>query len=210
MPLRVSAISFLNPAPLLFHFEHEPTATALRSRYHVHYTSPANCARELHAGTADLGLIPIAELTPELAVVPGCTIASLHEVRSILLLVKNPDQLPPSEALSRIRSLAADTASRSSIAYTRVLLERFHGIRPTFTEHPADPLAMLGLADAALLIGDPAILAREHRAEIDAALQTASRTPLLWLDLATLWRQHTGLPWVAAVWAVRPQALAPA
>ena len=30
---------------------------------------------------------------------------------------------------------------------------------------------------------------------------------LLWLDLAALWRHHTGLPWVAAVWAVRPVAL---
>ena len=94
MPLRVAAISFLNPAPLLFNFEHEPTASALRSRYELHYTTPAHCARELHSGAADLGLIPIAELTPELAIVPGCTIASLREVRSILLLVKNPDEPP--------------------------------------------------------------------------------------------------------------------
>jgi chorismate dehydratase len=75
--LRVSTISFLNPAPLLYNFEHEPTATALRKHYDIHYTSPATCAAELHSGAADLGLIPIASLTPELAIVPGCTIASL-------------------------------------------------------------------------------------------------------------------------------------
>ena len=65
---------------------------------------------------------------------------------------------------------------------------------------------MIAAADAALLIGDPALLAREHRNAID----NASKTPLLWLDLAHLWRELTGLPWVAAVWSVRPESLAPA
>jgi chorismate dehydratase len=204
VPLRVAAISFLNPAPLLYNFQHEPTASELRSQYDLHYTTPAHCARELHSGNADLGLIPIAELTPELAIVPGCTIASLDEVRSILLLVKNPDNLSVHEALARVATVSTDNASRSSTAYAHILFEHFHHTRPTFTEQRADAIAMLGAADAALLIGDPALLARERRNEIDAAL---APTPLLWLDLAALWREHTGLPWVAAVWAVRPEAL---
>jgi len=203
VPLRVSAISFLNPAPLLYNFEHEPTASSLRSRYELHYTTPAHCARELHTGAADLGLIPIAELTPELAIVPGCTIASLHEVRSILLLVRNPDELPLNEALSRVVTIATDSASRSSTAYAHILFEHFYNTRPTFTEQRADAATMLQSADAALLIGDPALLAREQRSEIDAALNSN----LLWLDLAALWREHTELPWVAAVWAVRPETL---
>ncbi len=62
---------------------------------------------------------------------------------------------------------------------------------------------MLSSADAALLIGDPALLARERLVEIEASVGG----PLLWLDLAELWREATGLPWVAAVWAVRPEAL---
>ena len=204
MPLRVAAISFLNPAPLLYNFEHDPTATQLRKDYELHYTSPAACAHELLTDEADLGLIPIASLTPELAIVPGCTIASQHEVRSILLLVKNPAHLPTHEALQQVRTVAADAASRSSQAYTHILFERFHNAHPAFVEQPADPLAMLAAADAALLIGDPALLAREHRTQIDAALHE----PLLWLDLAALWRERTGLPWVAAVWALRPESLA--
>jgi chorismate dehydratase len=213
VPLRVSTIAFLNPAPLLFNFEHEPAATALREHYDVHYTLPSVCASELHSGTADLGLIPIAALTPSLAIVPGCTIASRDEVRSILLLVKNPSHLSTNEALQQVRTLAADTASRSSVAYTRILFEHFHHTRPTFLHQPADALSMLASADAALLIGDPALLAHERRSEIEAhraAIDGASATPLLWLDLAHLWRELTGLPWVAAVWAVRPEALAPA
>jgi chorismate dehydratase len=206
MPLRVAAISFLNPAPLLYDFEHAPASEHLRAHYALHYTLPSACAAELQAGAADLGLIPIASLTPELAIVPGCAIASLGEVRSILLLVKNPEHLPVEEALARVTSVAADAASRSSAVYARVLFEHFHGARPQFVEQPAEPLAMLASADAVLLIGDPALIAREHRAAIDAAVLE----PLLWLDLAQLWRARTGLPWVAAVWAVRPQALADA
>lgn len=203
MPLRVSTISFLNPAPLLYNFEHEPAASRLRDKYAVHYTSPSMCAEELETGTADLGLIPIAALTSELAIVPGCTIASLDEVRSILLLVKNPGKLDMTEALSNVRSVATDIASRSSIAYTRILLEHFNGTRPSYFAQSADPIRMLASADAALLIGDPALLAREYRTQIDAAMAV----PLLWIDIAKLWHQITGLPWVAAVWALRPVAL---
>ena len=201
--LRVASIAFLNPAPLLYDFEHPPRAQALAHRYAIHYTTPASCADELHANTADLGLIPIAALTPDLAIVPGCTIASLTEVRSILLLVKNPNHLDETEALRQVRTLAADDASRSSQAYAQILFQHLLKTHPAITEHPADPAAMLATADAALLIGDPALLAREHRAAID----DAAGTPLLWLDLAALWRRHTGLPWVAAVWAVRPESL---
>lgn len=177
-------------------------ATELRARYDIRYTTPAQCAAQLHTGEADLGLIPIAELDDKLAIVPGCTIASTSEVRSILLLVRNPNHLSTGEALRTVRSVAADSASRSSLAYAKVLFTHFHDTRPEFLQHPAEPLAMLEHADAALLIGDPALLAREHRAGIDAA-----HPHLLWLDLAQLWRERTGLPWVAAVWAVRPEAL---
>ena len=123
--LRVASIAFLNPAPLLYDFEHPPRAAELRHRYALHYTTPAQCAAELHAGPADLGLIPIAALTPALAIVPGCTIASLDEVRSILLLVKNPDLLDETEALKQVRTLAADAASRSSQAYAHILFHHF-------------------------------------------------------------------------------------
>ncbi len=207
MPVRVAAISFLNPAPLLYNFEHEPAATDLRTRYQVHYTTPARCAAELQAGEADLGLIPIAELTPALAVVPGCTIASLGEVRSILLLVRHRGDLPEAVVLRGIRSLAADTASRSSVAYLQTMLRRFYDADPHMEAVAADPLTMLAGHDAALLIGDPALLAREQCAAIDAAVAQQHSDRLLWLDIAELWRRHTGLPWVAAVWAVRPGAL---
>src|SRR6202049_5126062 len=88
--LRVAAINFLNPAPLMWDFEHAPLAEELAQRYSLHYTQPPLGAAELPPGRAYLGLIPNAELAPQLAVGPGCTIASLNEVRSIQLIVKSP------------------------------------------------------------------------------------------------------------------------
>ncbi len=196
MPLRVAAIDFLNPAPLMWDFYHPPLQAGLAERYRLHLTAPSACARELLSGEADLGLIPVAALTEELRIVPGCTIASLARVRSIQLIVKAPF------ALEQVRTIAADTASRSSIAYAQILFRHFLGTDPEFRPAPADPESMLRENDAALLIGDPALLALERRADLAAHLG-----PCLWYDLAEQWRLRTGLPWVAAVWAVRPEAL---
>jgi chorismate dehydratase len=194
--LRVAAINFLNPAPLMWDFEHPPLASPLAQRYTLHYTQPSLCADELLAARADLGLIPIASLTPDLAIVPGCTIASLNEVRSIQLIVKSP------HTLSSIRTIAADTASRSSLAYAEILFRKFLNTHPTFLPAAADPIAMLQHADAAILIGDPALLALESRKSIEKKIG-----PCQWFDLAHEWHSRTNLPWVAAVWAVRPEAL---
>jgi len=204
--LRVAAIQFLNPAPLMWDFEHAPRNAELAQRYDVHLTKPSLCADELIAGRAELGLIPVASLTESLAVVPGCTIASLRQVRSIQLIVKLQGRAAndPEDLLKHVGSIAADTASRSSVAYAQVLFRKFLGTEPEFVPHTADPMAMLAAADAALLIGDPALLALEQRTAIE---QGAG--PCLWLDMAELWNARTGLPWVAAVWAVRPESLGP-
>jgi chorismate dehydratase len=202
--LRVAAIHFLNPAPLMWDFEHQPAKDALAERYEIHYTHPAQCADEIIAGRADLGLIPIASLTEELAIVPGCAIASLDRVRSIQLIVKlsGGSGEDVDRVLASVRTIAADTASRSSLAYAQIVFRRFIGTDPEFLPAPADPVAMLAHADAALLIGDPALLALEARDAIEHAAG-----PCLWLDLAHEWSSRAGVPWVAAVWAVRPAAV---
>jgi chorismate dehydratase len=194
--IRVAAIHFLNPAPLMWDFEHPPHAAELAQRYTLHYTQPSLCAAELLAARADLGLIPIASLTPDLAIVQGCTIASLDHVRSIQLIVKS------GHTLGTIKTIAADTASRSSLAYAEILFRKFHNNRPTFVPTNADPIAMLQQADAAILIGDPALLALENREAIETTVGSCQ-----WHDLAHEWHTRTQLPWVAAVWAVRPEAL---
>ena len=181
--LRVAAINFLNPAPLMWDFEHPPLAAPLAEHYSLHYTLPSRCADELLANRADLGLIPIASLTPDLAIVPNCAIASLDRVRSIQLIVKQP------HTLGTVKTIAADTASRSSLAYAEILFRKFLNTDPSFLPTSADPVAMLQRADAAILIGDPALLALESRAHIEQAVG-----PCQWFDLANEWHTRTNLP----------------
>jgi chorismate dehydratase len=195
----MAAIHFLNPAPLMWDFEHEPARSSLRERYQIGYTTPAGCAAELAAGEADIGLVPIAAYatTPSLVIVPGCTVAALDRVRSILLVVR------PREGVSAVRTVAADTSSLTSCAYTRILFALFWKVPAVFVPQPPNLESMLAVADAALLIGDPALLALEDMQARE--LRTGER--LLYLDLAHEWHTFTGLPWVSAVWAVRSGAL---
>jgi chorismate dehydratase len=195
----MAAIHFLNPAPLMWDFEHEPDRSYLREQYQIGYTTPSRCAAELAACEADIGLVPVAAYatTPSLLIVPGCTVAALDRVRSIILVVRLQ------EGLSAVRTIAADTSSLTSCAYTRILFEIFWKVPAVFIPHLPDLESMLAVADAALLIGDPALLALE---DMEArALRTGER--LLYLDLAHEWHSFTGLPWISAFWALRPGAL---
>lgn len=197
--LVIAAINFLNPAPLMWDFEHEPRASELARRYSIISSTPAECARHLRAGTADIGLVPVAAY-PALrnaAIIPRCAIASLDEVRSILLVVRNPD------GVRAVKRVALDTASITSATYTRILFRKLWDNDPAFLSHTADLDAMLRVADAALLIGDPALLALEDRER----RQQCTGERLLYLDLAHEWRAWTNTAWVSAFWAVRKEAL---
>lgn len=197
--LRIAAINFLNPAPLMWDFEHEPGKSRLAERYSIHQTTPAGCADELIQGTSDIGLIPAATnaFAPLLAVVPGCAIASLGDIRSILLVVRHSD------GVAGIRKVALDTSSRTSATYTRILFHKYWNAQAAFISLAPDLEAMLRVADAALLIGDPALLALEDR----AAREQRTGEKLAYLDLGHEWRKLTGTAWVSAFWAARPEGL---
>ena len=194
--LRVAAIGFLNPAPLMWDFEHAPLNQELARRYVVERMTPSECAARLADGRADIGLIPIASLatTPGLHILPGCTIASKSKVRSLILVHRA--NRPP----SKLRSVAADTASRTTLAYARMLFHKWGNAEVPFLPMVAALDAMLERADAAILIGDPALLALEERNN------QFERTgeELVYRDLAEEWRALTGLPFVSAVWAAAP------
>lgn len=191
--LRIAAIGFLNPAPLMWDFEHPPFDAELARRYQIDRMSPAECAERLAAGTADVGLVPIAALAanPSLRIVPGCTIASKGRVRSLLLVRR------AAQPLKSLRSVAADTASRTTVAYARMLFHKWGNPEVPFLPMAADLDRMLDHADAAILIGDPALFALEERSN------RFERTgeDLVYHDLAEEWQTAVGLPFVSAVWA---------
>ncbi len=190
--LRVAAINFLNPAPLMWDFEHPPLSAPLALRYQIDRISPSECALRLANGQADIGLIPIASLatTPGLRILPGSTIASKGRVRSLLLVRR------AAQPLAALLSVAADSASRTTLAYARILFHKWGNPAVPFLPHAADLDAMLQKADAAILIGDPALLSLEESAN------RFERTgeELVYHDLAEEWRALTGLPFVSAVW----------
>ena len=188
----------------MWSFEHEPDRSRFAERYELSSDTPAECAAKLASGAADIGLVPVSALafTPALAVIPGCTIASRDRVRSIILVVRNPDGSAP-EDVSGVARVALDSASRTSATYTRILFARFWQIQPAFIEHAPNLEAMLQSADAALLIGDPALFALEDR----EAREHRTGEKLLYLDLAHEWHQFTDTVWVSAVWAANPDAI---
>ena len=176
----------------MYNFEHEPEQQRLAERYSIARMMPSACAAELTAGTAEIGLIPTGAYTPELAVIPGCTIASMGAIRSILLVSRR--------APEDIRSVALDTSSRTSALYTQILFRTWWNPAATFVAHAPELDAMLRVTDAALLIGDPALHAIEAPAR-------PARQGLIYYDLGLEWQQRTGVPWVSAFWAARAGAI---
>ena len=191
--LRISAISYLNTAPLMWDFEHgtHPLAKDAKGwatrHFEISYTLPSSCARALAEGTADIGIIPAAAYVkiPGLQVLPDVAIASRRPVRSILLVSQIPVEL--------VRTVALDTSSMTSVALTKILFEKWLGGGRTFTPMEPDVEKMLDCCDAGLVIGDPALQVDRRRYHT--------------LDLAEEWIRYTGKPFVFAFWAVRGAAL---
>lgn len=186
--LRVSAISYLNTAPLMWNFEHGSERDILERRFDVSYTIPSRCAQMLGEGSADIGIIPVAAYAaiPGLKILPDVAIASKNAVRSILLISSKP--------LDQIRTVALDSSSRSSAALIQILFAKHWNREVRFAPAAPELLDMLAQHDAALLIGDPAL-------QVD-------RSRYITCDLGEEWRAFTGKPFVFAFWAIREGAAA--
>lgn len=161
-----------------------------RGLFDLTFATPAACAGDVETGAADIGIVPVVEARRlELIVIPGTGIACRGAVRSILLITK----VPP----DRIRTLAADTSSRTSVQLALVILHRRYGVVPALDARPPQLERMLAGADAALIIGDPAL-------HLDPA-----SLPYQVLDLGKEWWDLSGLPMVFAMWAGRFGAIQP-
>ncbi|MGH9510910.1 MAG: menaquinone biosynthetic enzyme MqnA/MqnD family protein [Terriglobales bacterium] len=179
--LRISAISYLNTAPLMWDFRQGAPGFA------ISYTVPSQCAAELAEGRADIGIIPAAAYAgiPGLMIIPGIAIASRRAVRSILLVSKVP--------LEAIQSVALDSSSLTSVALIRILFAKWWGGKIRFAASNPDLPKMLERHDAALVIGDTAL-------KVD-------RSRYITYDLAEEWIRFTGKAFVFAFWAIRQAAL---
>ncbi|MBV9339407.1 MAG: menaquinone biosynthesis protein [Acidobacteria bacterium] len=181
---RVSAISYLNTAPLMWGLEHGRA----KDQFEITYTVPSRCAAEMADGLADIGIIPSAAYAsiPGLSILPGIAIAAKRAVRSILLVSPKP--------MAQIHSVALDSSSITSAALARILFQKCWGGGRRFESRAPDLGAMLETHDAAMLIGDTAL--------------RVDRSRYYSWDLAEEWIRFTGKPFVFAFWAVREPLLA--
>ncbi len=173
-------VSYLNTVPLVWGMLHGRQ----RDLFDLSFAIPAECADRLESGLADIGIVPAVELNRQkLEIIRGAGIACHGPVRSIFLISKVP--------FEEIRRLAADSTSRTSVALSRVILARKYGLEPEVRSQRPHLPSMLVEADAALIIGDAALVLEP------------SQLPFHVLDLGAEWVKMTGLPMVFAVWASR-------
>jgi chorismate dehydratase len=170
-PYKVGSVGYLNAVPLTRGLEEE-----------VLFATPAKLAELLRRDELDAGLVSVVEVlfNDRYDILDGIAIASLGEVKSVLLAHRRP--------LEEARQIFCDTASLTSVELVRVLLGE-RGLKPEIRALESYDFA--ALPDYALLIGDRALdlLLGSHEHEI-------------W-DLGAAWFELTRLPFVYAVWALR-------
>jgi chorismate dehydratase len=183
--LRIASVPFVNARPLTWGFTRGP----YRGIFRVQHVPPSRIPDLLRQEKADVGLIPSIEYLglPGAECLPHLCIASKRRVRSVYLASRVP--------VERIRSVAVDVNSRTSVALLKIVLWH-RGVREAIChERPPSLKEMLRDHDAALLIGDAAL--------------TAETSGLVVHDLAAEWFALTGLPFVFALWVVRPGGVLP-
>jgi chorismate dehydratase len=170
-PFRVGSVRYLNAVPLTRGLEDE-----------VIFATPSRLAEMLQREELDAALVSVTEVLfkNRYDVLDGVAIASLGEVKSVLLAHRRP--------IEEVQEVYCDTASLTSVHLLRVLLAE-RGLKPEFK--PLASYDFAALPDYALLIGDPAL-----------DFSRAPHEHQTW-DLGGAWFELTKLPFVYAVWALR-------
>jgi chorismate dehydratase len=196
--VRLGAVGYLNARPLVYGLERDP-------RFDLRYDIPSECARLLHAGAIDIGLIPSIEYLRgdvPYALVPGAAVTSRGPVASVAIYTRRDPH--------DIRTIAMDSSSRTSVALATVMLRRRFGVTAEAVSMAPDLDAMLASADAALLIGDIALMLDHTKVRPTPDTTDDANAAIQKIDLGEVWTAMTGLPFVYAFWAGWPDALTPA
>ena len=178
---RIAASSYLNTAPLIWSFLHGSQREAVEL---FTDTAPARCAAMLANDEVDVALVPVIEYQriANVALVPDVCVGSRTAVRSVVLVTRRNN-------LKKVERVALDSSSRTSATLVKIIFREFLGFEPQWEDAQPDLKSMLTRADAALIIGDPAM--------------TIPRDQLRVFDLASLWHEFTGYGFVFAMWMAR-------
>ena len=193
---RISASSYSNTAPLIWSFLYGSNHGRVEI---ILDNAPARSAELLSQNRVDAALVPVIayQFIEGVKLIPGVCVGARERVRSVCLVTKGED-------LTDVRSVSLDVSSRTSVALTKIIFREFLGFEPEWRDAKPDIDAMLNESDAALLIGDPALRLSGSppcKGGVDAAaLGGRGGSPLCTFDLAELWRVHTGLGFIFAMW----------
>lgn len=187
--LRIGCVRYLNARPLI-----EPYLDALASHGeaapNVHFDHPSALAAQLSAGELDIALVPLFEAlrSPESPIIKGVSISATGPVWSVFVAHKEEDP-------AAITDIVLDPASLTSANLCRVLFAERQERQPRYHREGKGPATA-----ARLLIGNQAIEFRDQEGDC-----------WHYLDLAQEWqRLEGGLPFVFAVWLMRPDLPPPA
>jgi len=182
---RIAASSYLNTAPLIWSFIHGSQRGSVEL---FTDTAPARCAEMLARGEVDAALVPVIEYQRinDISIVPDVCVGSKTAVRSVVLVTRKNN-------LKKVERVALDESSRTSAALVKIIFREFLGFEPEWKTAAPDLHSMMQQADAALIIGDPAMNISGEQFRV--------------FDLATLWHEFTGLGFVFAMWMVRQDAV---
>jgi chorismate dehydratase len=183
-PVKLAASSYLNSAPLIWSFVNG----SMQDRVGFTEAVPARCADMLAKGEVEVALVPVIEYqrANDVTLVPEVCVGSKGEVRSVLLVSRK-------QHLESIRSVALDESSRTSATLVKIIFREFLRRDAEWTTRSPDLDEMLERNDAALIIGDPAMVFARGNLRI-------------W-DMASLWRNYTGLGFVFAMWMLNNSAM---
>jgi len=184
--LRVGENIYANALPLYFFFDVQRFAGQVTLVKQV----PAQLNKAMAQDEIDVGMISsfsYGEHYRRYLLLPDLSISAKEKVRSIYLFSKRPlEQLDGAV-------IALTNTSGTSVNLLRIVLQKFLGLEVSYQTHPPVLAEMMQAADAALLIGDEAIVAHRENKRYHA------------YDLAELWYRYTGYAMTFAVWAVRRQ-----
>lgn len=175
---RLGVVSFLNALPLYATLGERPDIQIMPAL-------PARLAQGLTAGIYDAALMPVVDHLRGVGdgLLGDAIVGATGRVESVMIFSNVP--------IADVKSLALDTSSHSSVALTTIIARDFYRLNPRFIHHAPDLDAMLKVADAALLIGDPALIAMQNPGDLQV------------YDLAHEWRKFTGESFIFAAWAAR-------
>jgi chorismate dehydratase len=170
----------LNAAPFVYGLQ----AKDFKDYITLMLMPPAQCAESFAAAHVDAALIPVGALGQcnDYQIVSDYCIGASENVYSVCLFANEP--------INMLNSVYLDTDSRTSAKLVQILMQEYWHVSPTFIPLQMDSLTNFNKKGVGfLLIGDKTFDCRSHFSHI--------------YDMAQAWKNHTGLPFVFAVWVAK-------